>query len=283
MLSFRTTYHDTDQWKNDLNSIFVGSLIWGLFYLIIKFTPLDFILGDQKISKEKDLDLRNRLVSFVHGLGAIYLTSTEFIQGNPVCGATNTERQRLVMVFSSSYFIYDTVGMTLEGLMDKAMLIHHPLALLGVMLPLFENIQGNFVMHALFLTELSNPAMHFRHLLRLSGRVHTKAYELCELVFISLYFYARFIAVGPTIYKTQICGVNHPLIKVSCMGLFVQSLFFIMQMYRTLQRRINEVLIRKEHCIKLNWITALDKKAQTELESIYNKSKQINQDAKIGI
>lgn len=276
LLSFRHQFHDQTLWETDLKQIFIGSIVWGLFYLVIRFSNLSFILGEQQISQKKDLDLRNRLVSFFHGIGAIYFSSFEFFRGNPVCGAMNTEQQRFLMIFSSSYFIYDTICMTIEGLMDKAMLIHHPLALLGVMLPLYENIQGNFVMHALFLTELSNPAMHFRHLLRLSGRIHTKAYELCELTFISLYFYARFIAVGPTIYKTQICGLNHPLVKVSCLVLFVQSLFFISQMYLTLQRRINEVLIRKENCIKLNWFTALDKAAQTELESLYNKSKQIN-------
>ena len=143
--------------------------------------------------------------------------------------------------------------MIMEGLMDKAMMIHHPLSLFGLILPLYENVQGNFVMQAIFLTELSNPAMHTRHLLRLSGRTYTKLYEFTELIFISLYVFARFIAIGPIMLKTQICQSNHILIKLCCIGLFVQSLFFIMQMYKTLMRRYREVGARKTHNMKLNW------------------------------
>lgn len=153
--------------------------------------------------------------------------------------------------------------------MDKAMMLHHPLSILGLFLPLYENIQGNFVMQAIFMSELSNPMMHMRHLLRLSGRLHTKAYEFCELSFISLYVYARFIALGPIIYKTLKCQSNHILIKTACLGLFFQSMFFIGQMYTTLMRRINEIVARKNHHLKLNWFSPLDKLEQKELMVVY--------------
>ena len=201
------------------------------------------------------------------------LSSFEFIQGSAECGEQNSEFQRMVLVFSASYFLYDTVAMIMEGLMDKAMMIHHPLSMFGLFLPLYENIQGNFVMQAIFLTEVSNPAMHIRHLLRLSGRLHTKAYEFIELCFISLYIYARFFAIGPIIYKTQICPSNHILIKLVCSALFFQSLFFIMQMYKTLKNRCEQVLARKNHQIKLNWFAPLDKLELEQLEGVYNSLK----------
>jgi hypothetical protein len=137
-------------------------------------------------------------------------------------------------------------------------------------------------MQAIFLTELSNPPMHVRHLLRLSGRTYTKAYEFVELIFICLYVYARFIAIGPIIYKTLMCQSNHIMVKLCCIGLFLQSLFFITQMKKTLMRRYKEVLARKDH-IKLNWITPLNKLELAELQVIYNKKAQINKHAKIGI
>ena len=91
------------------------------------------------------------------------------------------------MIFSLSYFAYDTLCMIAEGLMDKAMAFHHPLSMLGQLLPLYENVQGNFVMLAIFMTEVSNPVMHLRHMLRISGRRYTNLYELTEVLFIFLY------------------------------------------------------------------------------------------------
>lgn len=61
------------------------------------------------------------------------------------------------------------------------------------------------------------------------------------------------------------------LIKITCCGLFAQSIFFITQMYKTLYRRITEVLARKNNKIKLNWFTPLDKLEIQELELIYKR------------
>ena len=118
-----------------------------------------------------------------------------------------------------SYFTYDLIGMYFEGLLDIAMSIHHPLCMYGLFLPMYENISGNFCLMAIFVSEISNPAMHTRHLLRLSGRRYTKAYEWTEITFICLYFYGRIIAGMPIIYQTLICPSNHIFLKITCIGL----------------------------------------------------------------
>ena len=161
--------------------------------------------------------------------------------------------------------------MWIEGILDKAMMIHHPLCLLGLFIPLYENISGMECMLAIFLSEISNPAMHIRQILRISGRRYTKAYEITEVTFISLYFYARFIAIGPVIYQTCACDLNHLFLKISCIGLVLQSWFFIMQMYKTLNRRYSEVLARKNHGIKLNWLDPLTSNEQTQLDLVYKQ------------
>ena len=65
-----------------------------LLYCISKRLNLDPFLVGRDITKLQDLDLRNRLVSLVHGLGVIALTLPEFLNGNPVCGELNTGYQR---------------------------------------------------------------------------------------------------------------------------------------------------------------------------------------------
>mmetsp|Transcript_24427 Transcript_24427/g.37870 ORF Transcript_24427/g.37870 Transcript_24427/m.37870 type:complete len:131 (+) Transcript_24427:327-719(+) len=116
------------------------------------------------------------------------------------CGEVNTEYQRNVIIFSSSYFIYDFFGMLFNGILDGAMMLHHPLSAIGLFLPLYENISGNFVMSAIFISEISNPPMTLRHILRLTGLRYTRCYEVSELSFIALYFYARILAGTPIIY-----------------------------------------------------------------------------------
>jgi hypothetical protein len=103
------------------------------------------------------------------------------------------------MIFSLSYFVYDMIAMGIEGILDISMMIHHPLCMIGLLIPMYENVSGNFCMLAIFLSEISNPAMHLRHMLRLSGRRYTKAYEVVEVSFISMYFYARIISIGPIV------------------------------------------------------------------------------------
>ena len=147
--------------------------------------------------------------------------------------------------------------MLFEGILDKAMCLHHPLSAFGLFLPLYENIQGNYVMMAIFISEVSNPPMTLRHILRLSGFRNTKIYEVSEVSFILLYIYARLLAGTPIVYQTLICPSNHLLIKGACLGLILQSWYFGVQMFRMLMRRYREVLLRKNVGIKLNWFTPL--------------------------
>jgi hypothetical protein len=118
-----------------------------------------------------------------------------------------------------SYFIYDFFAMYFDGLLDIAMIIHHPLCILGLFIPLYENISGNFCMLAIFISEISNPPMTLRHLLRLTGRRYTKSYEVSEICFISLYFYGRLICATPIVYFTMKCQSNHVFFKITCIGL----------------------------------------------------------------
>ena len=159
------------------------------------------------------------------------------------------------MVLSVSYFAYDMICMMLEGLLDVAMAIHHPLAIFGFCLPLFENISGSYAMMALFCSEISNPPMHMRHLMRLSGRRYTKAYETSEITFMLLYLFGRVIIAVPIAYENLVCPVNHYIFKITCVGLMTQSMYFALKMCQTLKRRYLEILHRKKLGIKLFWLT----------------------------
>lgn len=241
-----------------MRQVAIGVVIWSVFYIIVKKLPLDFIFPEYlKRTEMQNLEFRNRLVSFVHGLVALFYGCYHFIQEGAECGALNTPLQRFVMVFSTSYFIYDLIFMYFEGILDRAMTIHHPLCIFGMVLPLYENISGNFCMLAIFISEISNPAMHIRSMLRETGRRYTKGYEVAEIAFISLYFYGRFFAAFSIVHETLKCQSNHMFLKLTCMGLMVQSYYFIVLLAQILMKRIKEVLDRKKKGVKLSWLTPL--------------------------
>lgn len=203
------------------------------------------IINGKEATRLEELDLRNRVVSLFHAICCIIYSSYHYFYFNPPeCGAMNTDFQRKSMVFSMSYFIYDTLAMCYDGLMDGAMAIHHPLCIFGMYLPLYENTQGNFAMLAVYLTEISNPSMTMRHLLRLSGRRYTIAYEICEISFLALYTYGRAIIIWPIFWHTQSCSANHIWFKMTCVGLVIQSLFFVAKMKSTAMRRYYEIQSR---------------------------------------
>ena len=200
-------------------------MIWSSLYIVIKLAKFHKVLiKDGSVDQIKDLE--NRVVSFLHGLGALLLSGYHCMFVRTTCGELNSVFQRQAMIFSVSYFAYDLLAMACEGILDTAMLIHHPLCMFGFGLPLYENISGNYAMMALFSSEISNPPMHMRHIMRLTGRRYTKAYEFSEISFILLYFFGRIIIAFPIAYSNLVCPVNHVIFKLTCVGLMTQSMYF---------------------------------------------------------
>lgn len=138
-----------------------GVVCWYTFYMLIKKIPIDSFCH-KELTRNQDVDLRNRMVSVVHGILAIIICGSHFFEGGAQCGEVNTDLQRKAMIMCMSYFTYDTISMAVEGLLDVAMSIHHPLCIFGMIIPLYENRSANYLMLALFMAELSNPAMHLR-------------------------------------------------------------------------------------------------------------------------
>ena len=237
--------------------------LWSLLYIGVKLIPLDVRIDGKDPSKLQRADLNNRIVSFIHGLFAMFFGAYHWLFLRTECGELNSSFERFGMSFSVSYFIYDFFCMMAEGLLDNAMLIHHPLSIIGLSIPLFENVSGNYCMLAIFISEISNPPMTLRHILRLTGKRYTKAYEWSEVSFISLFFFGRVVIATPIVYSCLKCEANHLFLKISCGSLMIYSLYFIVQMYYTLMRRYKEVLSRKRLGIKLMWLEPLTK---TEIE-----------------
>lgn len=161
----------------NLSLMFIG---WN----ILNYVVMSLDLGDKHLSREDFLDLRNRIVSVVHGVVSLCLAAyNTYFQHSP-CGAPNTKFEELTLTFSASYFLYDFVAMGYYGILDSSMTIHHNICFFGMTMSVLSQQSANSLVAALFVSEISNPAMHIRMVLKHLGKRYTKAYECAELTYI---------------------------------------------------------------------------------------------------
>ena len=211
----RTEYHDVDAFKADMVMVLAMLVCWLILIAFLSKVPLNCMFSKGPLDTKMELDLRNRFFSLVHSTSVLVPATYFFLYEPTICGELNSKAHRMVMCFSMSYFIGDTIDMLLKGLMDNAMIFHHSCCIIGMLLPLYENIGGNFAMKALFFAELSNPAMNFRHVTRLVGRRYTLLFETLELTYFACYISGRLIFVIPTAINNLTCAHTHMLFKLS--------------------------------------------------------------------
>jgi len=163
------------------------------------------------------------------------------------------------------------------GLLDVAMIIHHGVVMVGYTVVLAQGNSASFLVNALYVSEVSNPIMHIRMVLKHLELRHTKAYEVSELSYILLFIYGRILLGTPVMIKTFMCVHNNMLIKMAGAGLLLQSYHYIYKMVGILKSRAREYSDRKRNGVKLQWFTALTAK-QIELlglNKVSHRSKQV--------
>ncbi len=158
-----------------------------------------------KIAPKTELDLRNRMVSFIHGLVCLVLTSYQVFAVPYYCGDQTTAANYFILVNSGGYFIYDVVGMYLFGLLELDMMIHHSLCIGGIIAVVLSGHDLCHVVAGLFVAEVSNPAMHMRVMLRNIGKRYTLAYEYAEYTYFIMFFFGRVVMGHPVVYATVTC------------------------------------------------------------------------------
>jgi hypothetical protein len=125
------------------------------------------------------------------------------------------------MIISQGYFLYDLIAMIYLGICDRQMFLHHMLCISALTTGLLTCKDGGTLVSSLLLTEISNPAMHFRVILKHLGKRYTKAYETAELTYIAFYMFGR-IGLGlPVLYRVWVCTTNHIIVKLMGLGIFL--------------------------------------------------------------
>ena len=256
--------------------IFGFLIFWTLLYNILMLIPLPKFKAikssDDKpieITRLEILDVQNRMVSIIHGLICCGLSFIDITFVNNPYGSPNTTLQNLTLWMSLGYFLYDSLAMIYYGLMDRAMGFHHFIVWFGFYLSLWFNASGPEILAGIFISEVSNPVMHFRLVIRSFGLRHTKIYEGCEVAYIILYTYNRLFKGIFIVYNTVACPVGHPIVKIVAIGLAIQSYFYVYRMVKILTTRYKEIKERKKAGVSLFW---LSHNPQVQKLSYYIKS-----------
>ena len=74
-------------------------------------------------------------------------------------------------------------------------------------------------MLGLFVSEVSNPAMHIRIMLRNLGKRYTRAYEVAEYTYFISFFIGRVIIGHPVIYISLMCLALSKFTKFVSLGI----------------------------------------------------------------
>jgi hypothetical protein len=97
--------------------------------------------------------------------------------------------------------------------------------------------------------------MHIRQILRVLNLRYTNLYELCELAYMGTYIVARGIFVPIVLYNC-IKSHNTPyMVKFMCLGLTLQSLYYITQMAGILKKKYRQWVERSNKKIAYQWLS----------------------------
>jgi len=251
-------------------AVFLASAIaaWTVLFLFVNYNlELPSKLGKRKID-----DLKNRVVSIVHGLFALVVSGYHIYRDNPQYEEPATKIQHIILLTSCAYFIYDFVACAIYGLADTGLVLHHTLCLLGIGACELNNNATTGLL-GLFLAEASNFPMHFRVVLRTLKMRYTKLYELAECAYIVLYIIARGIAMTLLILTSTQVSSTPIIIRMTGCGLWVQSLYFIYEMTGILKRKVKHFKERCQKGISLNWFDDNAKLAELSYYKTEGKDK----------
>jgi len=247
-LSFETTY--------DKLAYFCGALVaWSAIFFIVN----NKVILSSKISKREADDLRNRIISIIHGLFAFFVSGYHIYKDSPQLDQQSTPIQHLILLTSGAYFLYDYVACRYYGLADKNLLIHHGMCVGGIIVcEMYNNATTGLT--GLFWAEISNCPMHVRAILRTLKRRYTLIYEFSEIFYLFTYMLCRGFFCTVLVINAVPISETPIIIRFVCFGLWFQSLFFIVEMFGMFKRKLKQYKERSQKKISYGWFTENKKK-----------------------
>ena len=166
---------------------------WHLFGALFLLTPIP------DYCKEYKDDIQNRLPAVFHSTIVCVLSAIRYFNYEQDFAGHNLFLDNFILCYTLGYFVYDFTFMYFLGLLGKAMILHHVVAVICLGNVIFSGHGGNATIISIIFAEISNPAMHLRVILRDFGLRYTKIYEVLEFSFLGSYIFGRLIMWTPVV------------------------------------------------------------------------------------
>ena len=172
-------------------------------------------------------DYQGQYVSILHSYMSVMLGLVVYIVEGGMRYEDPTSVLEVVAISNSlGYFIYDSIYAELFQIHDWPMRFHHLGALMACLSIFLSQMGGSVSMLGLVLTEISNPCILKRNLLKAEMKEETQEYVTYETMFAVLFILAR-VVIG-TWYLLGVWGSSVNLVyKLTCCALYAVSLFWV--------------------------------------------------------
>ena len=97
--------------SQDIQAYMISTLLWCMLYVVSLYLPIPLKDRYRKLPTADELDLRNRQISFVHGISVLFLTTYAILYLPGSCMSPNSDLENLAMYSSMGYFTYDFLAM----------------------------------------------------------------------------------------------------------------------------------------------------------------------------
>eukprot|EP00249_Psilotum_nudum_P013019 c24107_g2_i1 orf=399-1070(+) len=200
-----------------LQVVGVGICAWSSAFLLTRL-----------LLPKRSHDFCNRTVSLIH-VAVSLLLSSRSVQNwrclvSPLASPPSP-LQMQTMTVSLSYFIYDFFCCLLDTRVDYTNVFHHIMSIWSLAYGVFYVACGTELVTCLWLSELSNPFMHGRELLKELGMKDTRLSLVNDICFAVVFILAR-LGLGPYVTYVTVFADNPLFVKIGGCGIQTVSIFW---------------------------------------------------------
>lgn len=212
--------------------------VYFVVYGVISWTTT-FLLC-RKIFPKRSFDFCNRIVSTIHAVFAVVLSSISVQDWRcPVCplASNSTQLQMRALGVTLAYLIYDLVCCLFDKNIKIDNSVHHLVSIVGIGAGLAYEKCGSEMVAALWITEISSPFLHLRELLKELGYKDTDVNLAADVSFAVIFTLAR-MCFGPYLCYVTLSANNPILIKAMALGLQLVSAFWFYKIAKMVKYKL---------------------------------------------
>lgn len=201
----------------------------------------------RKIFPKRSFDFCNRIVSTIHAVFAVVLSSMSVQDWRcPVCplASNSSPLQMRALGVTLAYLIYDLVCCLFDKTIKIDNSVHHLVSIVGIGAGLAYEKCGSEMVGALWITEISSPFLHTRELLKELGYKDSDVNLAADVSFAVIFTLAR-MCFGPYLCYVTLTAKNPILIKAMALGLQLVSAFWFYKIARMVRYKLNKRSISK--------------------------------------